>query len=646
MERENREEGEIEPEYNDEARKEKAITFYVTNIHPHISDGELWLESKNYGQVVDAYIARKLDKKGKRFGFLRFTNVKDTEKMIKALNQMSFFGWKIKTNVARFVKVVKKDDRAKQAWRKKPENHTGPVLNKQTEHNTSYTKQGLSWADVARGKRPLQEEGEWLTFANESVPYLNWRGKTIVGELKKVEYLKAVGNMKKQMSLRNDQVRYVGGLNVMVIFDSEESLEETLTTHEVLWNRWFSNFRKWSGEHIPFQRIAWLRISGVPLQLWIDGVFNCVGERFGKIIKPSTADEYDINFNYDAVGVLVNHGMTINEKVTIRWKQELFDVWVTEEHRFWTPNLCMESDDGPEPSSPDVSSVSKPDRDQEQVNMETDKQANDRNNSEEVKDSESPVNTVPVPEKEGIPTVGEGTLNDVHEVPEHVGVNEERETRADFGNIEGKKDNQKALTSGNTEGETTQPKPNNNEAVDSRTTHPVGPTGLNEENLGGPAKKTQNKRKRSSIADNRNGSLKPNLTITKKKIPDLNLDLSDESRIRTKKRAISKRDKTYKRRNRARIRIPEAEINQIDQLGSGIEDEYESDWVEELEQEEYVGTSVPETQVTEKKLNSTEVQKEVSETIKLGMELGVDLLQKAAMIEKVVTEDQEEVGQS
>ncbi|MFS7949853.1 putative RNA recognition motif domain, nucleotide-binding alpha-beta plait domain superfamily [Helianthus anomalus] len=82
-----KEEGEIEDQQNEQQKgegyvneifKEKAITFYVSNIHPHISDGDLWTECKNYGQVVDAYIARKLDKRGKRFGFLRFVKVHDT----------------------------------------------------------------------------------------------------------------------------------------------------------------------------------------------------------------------------------------------------------------------------------------------------------------------------------------------------------------------------------------------------------------------------------------------------------------------------------------------------------------------------------------------------------------------------------------
>ncbi|MFS7949852.1 hypothetical protein Hanom_Chr06g00576461 [Helianthus anomalus] len=502
----------------------------------------------------------------------------------------------------------------------------------------------MSWADVAKGKRPQHEDGNWLTFANESIPYQKWKGKSMVGKLQKVEYLKAVGKMKKQMGLRDDQVRYVGGLTILVTFDSEESLVNILTEKEDLWKRWCKYARKWNREQIPFQRIAWLRISGVPLQLWIDGVFNCVGERFGKVIKPSNADENDMNFNYDAVGVLVNHGSTINEKITIRWKHELFDVWVTEEHRFWTPNLCAEAEDGPElpVSIVNVNSEENTNLD----NMDTDNPGDNQSSSEDGSRQESPEYEVTVPEneptgqedKEGSPTVGEGIPKNVNEVLEHEVFNEEREKQKDNGNSRDKEVNLGNATSGNNDVDT-------NEEI-TKITKLFGPSGLNEDKSGGLPRSTQNKRKRSSIMDCRTGSLKPNHNITKKKLPDLNLDLSDESRIRTKKRALDRRVKINKKRNKVKARIPEVDTNQLDQLGAGLDDDYESDWVEDSGQEEHGGLTVPESQEEVRHAEPIEIQKEINETLKVGMELGVELLQKEAMVKKVVTEDQVDVGQS
>ncbi|MFS7952137.1 hypothetical protein Hanom_Chr07g00603371 [Helianthus anomalus] len=80
------------------------------------------------------------------------------------------------------------------------------------------------------------------------------------------------------------------------------------------------------------------------MQLWIDSVFNCIEEKFGKVVRPSVADDKDLSFNYDTIGILVNHGASINEKMKIRWKKLLYDVWVTESNQFWDPDFVTDVD--------------------------------------------------------------------------------------------------------------------------------------------------------------------------------------------------------------------------------------------------------------------------------------------------------------
>ncbi|KAI3819758.1 hypothetical protein L1987_13606 [Smallanthus sonchifolius] len=90
-------------EGRDEVR-EKAISFYLANLPKYISDKEHWLECRNYGHVVDAYIAKKRDKQGRRFAFARFIKVRNIEKMLKSLNYLKLRGMKISVNLAKFNK--------------------------------------------------------------------------------------------------------------------------------------------------------------------------------------------------------------------------------------------------------------------------------------------------------------------------------------------------------------------------------------------------------------------------------------------------------------------------------------------------------------------------------------------------------------
>ncbi|GJX52406.1 RNA-directed DNA polymerase, eukaryota, reverse transcriptase zinc-binding domain protein, partial [Tanacetum coccineum] len=65
----------IENPYHKDLEK-VATSFYVSNIPDSLDAKGLWKVCVSYGRLVDAYIANKLSKGGKRFDFIRFLGVK------------------------------------------------------------------------------------------------------------------------------------------------------------------------------------------------------------------------------------------------------------------------------------------------------------------------------------------------------------------------------------------------------------------------------------------------------------------------------------------------------------------------------------------------------------------------------------------
>nr|GEX67242.1 RNA-directed DNA polymerase, eukaryota [Tanacetum cinerariifolium] len=63
---------------------------------------ELWNTCKQYGFVVDAFIPTRRSKAGKRFGFVRFINVFDAERLVNNLCTIWIRRYKIYANIARF----------------------------------------------------------------------------------------------------------------------------------------------------------------------------------------------------------------------------------------------------------------------------------------------------------------------------------------------------------------------------------------------------------------------------------------------------------------------------------------------------------------------------------------------------------------
>ncbi|MCI21720.1 endonuclease/exonuclease/phosphatase family protein, partial [Trifolium medium] len=63
---------------------------------------ELWKKFARYGRVGEVYIPSKLDKRGKRFGFVKFKEVKNLEVLSKQLYEIWCGAFKLRVNVARF----------------------------------------------------------------------------------------------------------------------------------------------------------------------------------------------------------------------------------------------------------------------------------------------------------------------------------------------------------------------------------------------------------------------------------------------------------------------------------------------------------------------------------------------------------------
>ncbi|GJV20010.1 putative reverse transcriptase domain-containing protein [Tanacetum coccineum] len=63
-----------------------ATSFYVTNMPPALTSKVLWNVCASHGRLVDAFIANKLSKGGKRFDFIKFLGVKDANSIVNSMS--------------------------------------------------------------------------------------------------------------------------------------------------------------------------------------------------------------------------------------------------------------------------------------------------------------------------------------------------------------------------------------------------------------------------------------------------------------------------------------------------------------------------------------------------------------------------------
>ncbi|GJY13560.1 nucleotide-binding alpha-beta plait domain-containing protein, partial [Tanacetum coccineum] len=79
-----------------------STSIFVSNFPDSCSSKDLFHACKQYGHVVDSFIPSKRAKDGKRFGFVRFINVFNVERLVNNLCTIWVGRLKLNANVARF----------------------------------------------------------------------------------------------------------------------------------------------------------------------------------------------------------------------------------------------------------------------------------------------------------------------------------------------------------------------------------------------------------------------------------------------------------------------------------------------------------------------------------------------------------------
>ncbi|GJV40574.1 nucleotide-binding alpha-beta plait domain-containing protein [Tanacetum coccineum] len=102
-------------------------SVFVTNFPDHVSAKELWHVCKQYGHVVDSFIPVRRSKVGKRFGFVRFINVFDIDRLVGNLCTVWIGSHHLHANVARFNRPAVDFTKAKQTKAGEVRGHSDKV---------------------------------------------------------------------------------------------------------------------------------------------------------------------------------------------------------------------------------------------------------------------------------------------------------------------------------------------------------------------------------------------------------------------------------------------------------------------------------------------------------------------------------------
>ncbi|MFS7980195.1 putative RNA recognition motif domain, nucleotide-binding alpha-beta plait domain superfamily [Helianthus anomalus] len=305
------------------AFKDPVITkLFVSNIPQGCRPWDLADAFRAFGDIAGSFIAKKKDKEGRSFGFVSFKGVRNVDELLARLSNMKLGGNKLIINVALFAKEngnLKSSGLGGDTVPPKGKSAAGkPTGGISTVRGANNVQPGVSFLDILTNKSHAIREEDVIDIDPSELRFL----KTFISSA----------------GLEDARIQYLGGLTVLISFLNEDSPKRFFDDKEV-WSKWFSSLDPWLGQSLPYERLAWVSVLGVPPHLLSKAVFDAIGNRYGKVVFSSQFSVSDGNLSFDRMGILLGSGNRINGSLSLRWQDKKYKVWVIEENNHWLSNF-------------------------------------------------------------------------------------------------------------------------------------------------------------------------------------------------------------------------------------------------------------------------------------------------------------------
>ncbi|KAJ0727756.1 putative RNA-directed DNA polymerase [Helianthus annuus] len=298
------------------------MTFLVQNLPDRTSKMLLWRAFQPHGFVTDAYVARKKDKRGNSFGFIRYVGVENVDATLADMNTVKILEAKVSVSLAKYDKNHKRfiytsKVVGEKTWKPKVPTQTNQPNSGGAFFGGATVKEGQSFASLFQDNSHVTNMGSKTISvdSNGSKYPLHCIGRSIHGIAKNLSTLSNLHHILMDGGLDNYGLSYVGGLSVLLTLGNPEIVKDIMSNHSDCLSNVFSRFHVWNGEDLPMERVVSLRITGVPVHLRDNSLFDQIGGLFGKVVQESPFSWLESDNSDSSVMVLAPLGKRIEETV-------------------------------------------------------------------------------------------------------------------------------------------------------------------------------------------------------------------------------------------------------------------------------------------------------------------------------------------
>ncbi|KAK8695500.1 hypothetical protein V6N13_000658 [Hibiscus sabdariffa] len=289
----------------------------------------LWFAFGRHGEVTDAFIPRKRNRRGTRYGFVRFTNRRDADRAIERLNGFNLFGSIIHVGYALF------NDRTTH-WRNDRPSSSRPIA-KGSFAVRSETKEPSS--------EPVKDEF-LITGKTREANLHKARLSRIQGHVEEETLAKlkksVIGLMATDCSteevmrrlhawgLGHLGIKRLGSRHFLISIEDEELLS-LLEKHKwSLLKEVFLEVRWWSDSFRIQEKTMWVEVTSIPLHSWNHTTFKRIAETWGTLV--ALGDNLNQVSGCEKMPILstTNQQSRVEELIEVEVGCEIFVISVSE----------------------------------------------------------------------------------------------------------------------------------------------------------------------------------------------------------------------------------------------------------------------------------------------------------------------------
>lgn len=316
-----------------------ATSFYVSNFPDSLDAKGLWKVCQPFGRIVDAFIANKRSKLGKRFGFVRFLGVSNVDNFVKTLSNIWIGSYHLYCSVSRFQRSLKRETNS---THQNATAHSHPVMSSYEPYIYNAKR---SYVSVAQGENTSKETTQEKVKTNlihlddSDLIKVDDISKVALVKMKNVDTISNLYHLCKNEGFVGLKILYVGGLWIWFQFNSEAACA-AFKANASLKKLWTA-VRTVSPSFKVDERMIWLEIHGLPLCAWGSNAYKKVANHFGRFMFFDS--DFDTCMGLGRVCIATKRQSFISESAKVVTNGEPFEVHV-QEVGSWSINISDDSE--------------------------------------------------------------------------------------------------------------------------------------------------------------------------------------------------------------------------------------------------------------------------------------------------------------